>query len=135
MQHIIDSKTLSDTGKPLQKEQWSAAIDVLGSHSLANICAQIRYGGIVTACGLAQGMDFPATVAPFILRGITLAGIDSVMASRAKRIAAWEYLAKLLSTRLLEQITQTISLNECPQIARDMINGKIKGRYIVDPCL
>ena len=135
VKHFIDSKNLAAAGKPLQKEQWSAAIDVLGSHSLANICAQIQYGGIVTACGLAQGMDFPATVAPFILRGVTLAGIDSVMASRAKRIAAWEYLAKLLNTRLLEQITQTISLNECPQIAKEMINGQIKGRYIVDPSL
>ncbi|WP_367443581.1 MDR family oxidoreductase [Snodgrassella alvi] len=132
VQHIIDSKTLSDTGKPLQKEQWSAAIDVLGSHSLTNICAQIRYGGIVTACGLAQGMDFPATVAPFILRGITLAGIDSVMASRAKRIAAWDFLARHLDIQQLENIAHTISLNQCRDIAEDIISGKIRGRFIVD---
>ncbi|PIT27751.1 hypothetical protein BGI37_02985 [Snodgrassella alvi] len=132
VQHFIDSKTLASAGKPLQKEQWAAAIDVLGSHSLANICAQIQYGGIVTACGLAQGMDFPATVAPFILRGITLAGIDSVMAEYPKRIAAWNFLAKHLNTNQLQHIAQTISLNECPEIAQEIINGKIKGRFIVD---
>lgn len=130
--HFIDSQTLFSAGKPLQKEQWAAAIDVLGSHSLANICAQTQYGGIVTTCGLAHGMDFPATVAPFILRGITLAGIDSVMASRAKRIAAWEFLAKLLNPEQLEHIAQTISLDQCPDIAKQIINGNIKGRFIVD---
>jgi acrylyl-CoA reductase (NADPH) len=132
VQHFIDSKTLASAGKPLQKEQWAAAIDVLGSHSLANICAQIQYGGIVTACGLAQGMDFPATVAPFILRGITLAGIDSVMAAYPKRMAAWNFLAKHLNTNQLQHIAQTISLNECPEIAQEIIKGKIKGRFIVD---
>ncbi|PIT09822.1 acrylyl-CoA reductase (NADPH) [Snodgrassella communis] len=132
VQHFIDSKTLACAGKPLQKEQWAAAIDVLGSHSLANICAQIQYGGIVTACGLAQSMDFPATVAPFILRGITLAGIDSVMALYPKRIAAWDFLAKNLNTKQLQHIGQIISLNECPKIAQDIINGTIKGRFIVD---
>ncbi|PIT14141.1 acrylyl-CoA reductase (NADPH) [Snodgrassella alvi] len=132
VQHFIDSKTLAYAGKPLQKEQWAAAIDVLGSHSLANICAQTQYGGIVTACGLAQGMDFPATVAPFILRGITLAGIDSVMAALPKRIAAWDFLAKHLNTDQLQHIGQIISLNECPKIAQDIINGQTKGRFIVD---
>jgi acrylyl-CoA reductase (NADPH) len=132
VQHFIDSKTLACAGKPLQKEQWAAAIDVLGSHSLANICAQIQYGGIVTACGLAQSMDFPATVAPFILRGITLAGIDSVMAPYPKRIAAWDFLAKNLNTKQLQHIGQIISLNECPKIAQDIINGTTKGRFIVD---
>lgn len=130
---FIDSKTLATAGKPLQKEQWAAAIDVLGSHSLANLCAQTQYGGIITTCGLAQGMDFPATVAPFILRGVTLAGIDSVMASRAKRIAAWDFLAKLINSAQLEHIAQTISLDECPTVAANIINGKIKGRFIVDP--
>lgn len=132
VQHFIDSKTLACAGKPLQKEQWAAAIDVLGSHSLANICAQIQYGGIVTACGLAQSMDFPATVAPFILRGITLAGIDSVMAPYPKRIAAWDFLAKNLNTKQLQHIGQIIALNECPKIAQDIINGTTKGRFIVD---
>ncbi|WP_239325184.1 MDR family oxidoreductase [Snodgrassella gandavensis] len=132
VQHFIDSKTLACAGKPLQKEQWAAAIDVLGSHSLANICAQTQYGGIVTACGLAQGMDFPATVAPFILRGITLAGIDSVMAAQPKRIAAWDFLAKHLNTDQLQHIGQIISLNECPKIAQDIISGQTKGRFIVD---
>lgn len=132
VQHFIDSKTLACAGKPLQKEQWAAAIDVLGSHSLANICAQTQYGSIVTACGLAQGMDFPATVAPFILRGITLAGIDSVMATQPKRIAAWDFLAKHLNTDQLQHIGQIISLNECPKIAQDIISGQTKGRFIVD---
>lgn len=130
--HFIDSKTLANAEKPLQKQQWAAAIDVLGSHSLANICAQTQYGGIVTACGLAQGMDLPATVAPFILRGITLAGIDSVMAPYSQRIAAWDFLDKHLNTQQLQHIAHTISLNECPETAQDIIKGKIRGRFIVD---
>ncbi|MDF7667742.1 oxidoreductase [Orbaceae bacterium ESL0727] len=130
--HVIDSRTLSEVGKPLQKEQWAAAIDVLGSHALANVCAQIQYGGIVAACGLAQGLDFPSTVAPFILRGITLAGIDSVMAPYPKRVAAWDLLATHLDEQQLNRITHTISLNECQKVAEEMIAGQIRGRYIVD---
>jgi acrylyl-CoA reductase (NADPH) len=130
--HFIDSKTLNEAGKPLQKELWAAAIDVLGSHSLANVCAQVQYGGIVAACGLAQGLDFPATVAPFILRGITLAGVDSVMASYQKRIAAWDFLATHLDKQQLNLITNIISLDDCQRVANDIISGKTKGRFIVD---
>ena len=93
---IIDRATLSEKGKPLQKERWAGAVDSVGGHTLANVCASTRYGGVVTACGLAQSMDFPASVAPFILRGITLAGIDCVNAPYARRVAAWEALAREL---------------------------------------
>ncbi|MDF7669976.1 oxidoreductase [Orbaceae bacterium ESL0721] len=130
--HFIDSRTLRESGKPLQKEQWSAAIDVLGSHTLANICAQVKYGGIVAACGLAQGLDFPSTVAPFILRGISLAGIDSVMAPYQKRVAAWDFLGKNLNKKQLNLISKIISLNECQKVAEEMIAGEIRGRFIVD---
>jgi acrylyl-CoA reductase (NADPH) len=130
--NIIDSQTLKETGKPLQKEQWSAAVDVVGSHTLANICAQTQYGGIVTCCGLAQGIDLSTTVAPFILRGVTLTGIDSVMASYDKRIAAWNLLAYYLDEKLLSHISNTISLTECVEAANKMIAGQIKGRCVVD---
>ncbi|MCX8662824.1 oxidoreductase [Gilliamella sp. ESL0443] len=130
--HCIDRKILSESGKPLQKEQWIAAIDVLGSHTLANICAQIQYGGIVAACGLAQGLDFPSTVAPFILRGITLAGIDSVMTPYQKRIAAWNFLATYLDAQQLNHIANIITLDQCQLAAENMFSGRIKGRFIVD---
>lgn len=130
--HFIDSKLLSRAGKPLQREQWAAAIDVLGSHTLANVCAQIQYNGIVASCGLAQGLDFPSTVAPFILRGITLAGIDSVMASYQKRIKAWNFLASYLDAHQLNHIANIISLDECKIAAENMVSGKIRGRFIVD---
>lgn len=129
---IIDSQTLKEPGKPLQKERWAAVVDTLGSHTLANACAQTQYGGIVASCGLAQGMDFVATVAPFILRSITLAGVDSVMASYDKRIAAWNLLAQQLDDAILSHIGQPINLTDCVDIANKMIAGKITGRYIVD---
>lgn len=130
--NIIDSKQLKEAGKPLQKEQWSAVVDVVGSYTLANVCAQTQYGGIVACCGLAQGMDLPATVAPFILRGVTLAGVDSVMASYDKRIAAWQLIAENMDEKLYSHIAQTITLNECFEVANKMIASKIKGRFVVD---
>lgn len=130
--NIIDSKQLKEAGKPLQKEQWSAVVDVVGSHTLANVCAQTQYGGIVACCGLAQGMDFPATVAPFILRGVTLAGIDSVMTSYDNRIAAWNLLARHLDDKILAHIGNTIRLDECVDTAQNMIVGQTKGRFVVD---
>lgn len=130
--NIIDSKQLKEAGKPLQKEQWSAVVDVVGSYTLANVCAQTQYGGIVACCGLAQGMDLPATVAPFILRGVTLAGVDSVMASYDKRIAAWQLIAENMDEKLYSHIAQTIALNECIEVANKMIASKIKGRFVVD---
>ncbi|MWN32792.1 MULTISPECIES: acrylyl-CoA reductase (NADPH) [unclassified Gilliamella] len=130
--NVIDSQTLKEAGKPLQKEQWSAVVDAVGSHTLANACAQTQYGGIVACCGLAQGMDLPATVAPFILRGVTLAGVDSVMASYDKRVSAWQLLSQQLDAQTLANIGQTVTLNECVEVANNMIAGQIKGRYVVD---
>ena len=129
---IINGQSLKEPNRPLQKELWSAAIDVVGSYTLANICAQTQYGGIVACCGLAQGMDLPATVAPFILRGVTLAGVDSVMASYDKRIAAWQLIAQNMDEQLYSHIANTITLNECTDVAAEMIAGKIKGRFVVD---
>ncbi|HEY2684186.1 MAG TPA: MDR family oxidoreductase [Steroidobacteraceae bacterium] len=129
---VIDRAQFSSPGKPLAKERWAAAIDVVGSHTLANVCAQLRYGGVVAACGLAGGMDFPATVAPFILRGITLAGIDSVMRPRADRIEAWQRLARDLDMGKLEQLTTEIGLSEAIGHANAFLEGKVRGRFVVD---
>ena len=130
---IMDSSEYGSKGKPLAKERWAAAVDSLGSHTLANICAATRYGGIVTACGLAQGMDFEGTVAPFILRGVTLAGIDSVMRPQADREAAWQQLAEVFgSSPLLNAISENISLQDVPAAAEDLLAGKIRGRVVVE---
>ena len=128
---VIDRAELAAPGKPLQKERWSAVVDAVGSHTLANACAQTRYGGTVAACGLAQGMDFPSSVAPFILRGITLAGIDSVMAPLARRQLAWDRLARDLDPALLETITQEIALEQAPARAADLLAGQVRGRLVV----
>ncbi|HKY93115.1 MAG TPA: MDR family oxidoreductase [Nevskiaceae bacterium] len=129
---VIDRNELSAAGKPLQKERWAAVVDCVGSHTLANACAQTRYGGYVAACGLAQGMDFPGTVAPFILRGVSLLGIDSVMAPKALRDAAWNRLAANLDVKALDAISRTVSLGESLQAGADLIAGKIRGRVVVD---
>lgn len=130
---IVDRSTLSEPGKPLQKERWIAAIDSVGSHTLANVCASTRYGGVVAACGLAQGMDLPATVAPFILRGVTLAGIDSVQAPRERRVAAWTSLANEIDRETLDAIAREIPLAESIPAAQELLHGRIKGRLIVNP--
>ena len=129
---VIDRAALSAPGKPIQKERWAGVIDSVGSHTLVNAVAQTCYGGTVTACGLAQGMDFPASVAPFILRGVKLIGIDSVMAPLEKRVAAWDRLAHELDARKLETITQEISLAEALVKAPDILAGKIRGRLVVN---
>ena len=129
---IVERASLSAPGRPLARERWAGAIDSLGSHTLANVCASTRYGGCVAACGLAQGMDFPATVAPFILRGVTLAGIDSVMRPRADRLEAWSRLARDLDKRLLAPITRTIGLEEVIPTAGELLAGKVRGRVVVD---
>lgn len=129
---IVERASLSAPGRPLGRERWAGAIDSLGSHTLANVCASTRYGGCVAACGLAQGMDFPATVAPFILRGVTLAGIDSVMRPRADRLEAWSRLARDLDKRLLAPITRTIGLEEVIPTAGELLAGKVRGRVVVD---
>jgi acrylyl-CoA reductase (NADPH) len=129
---VIDRNELSAPGKPLQKERWAGVVDSVGSHTLANAVAQTRYGGTVTACGLAQGMDFPASVAPFILRGVKLIGIDSVMAPREKRIAAWNQLASDLDTNKLSTITQEIGLADALSKASKILAGKVRGRLVVN---
>jgi acrylyl-CoA reductase (NADPH) len=129
---VIDRAELSAPGKPFQKERWAGAIDSVGSHTLANICAQMRYGGAVAACGLAQGADFTSSVMPFILRGVRLLGVDSVMAPRPLRMAAWERLARDLDPALLEVIGAEIGLADAPAAATDLIDGKVRGRIIVD---
>ncbi len=129
---IIDRNTLSQPGKPLQKERWGGVVDSVGSHTLANACAQTASEGVVAACGLAQGMDFPVTVAPFILRGITLRGINSVYAVREKRERAWELLSRELDPATLESMITDIGLAEAIARAPDVLAGKIRGRLVVD---
>ncbi|SGY81800.1 Putative dehydrogenase, NAD(P)-binding domain and GroES-like domain [Moritella viscosa] len=129
---IIDRNSLSEPGRPMVKERWAAAIDSVGSHTLTNICAGLKYGGVVTACGLAQGMDFPASVAPFILRGITLAGIDSVMRPLADREEAWARLADLLTDGDFTSIGTEISLDEAVATAHELMAGKVRGRVMVN---
>ena len=128
---IIDRAELSVPGKPLQKERWAAVIDAVGSHTLANACAQTRYGGVVAACGLAQGTDFPATVMPFILRGVTLAGIDSVMAPLPKRQLAWNRLAQDLDLAKLESLIEEVPLEQAIEKAQALMAGQVRGRVLI----
>lgn len=128
---VIDRAELSAPGKPLQKERWRAVVDAVGSHTLANACAQTRYGGAVAACGLAQGAELPATVMPFILRGVALLGVDSVMAPLARRNEAWTRLARDLDPSLLEAITREITLPQAIDAAHALMAGKIRGRIVV----
>ena len=129
---VMDRAELSAPGKPLQKERWAGVVDSVGSHTLANAVAQVRYGGTVAACGLAQGMDFPASVAPFILRGVKLIGVDSVMAPIDRRIAAWSNLASEIKPDTLEKITQEISLADALAWAPKILAGEVRGRLVVD---
>lgn len=129
---IMDRAELSAPGKPLAKERWAGVVDTVGSHTLANACASTKYGGVVTACGLAQGMDFPASVAPFILRGVTLAGIDSVMAPRSVRETAWARLAQDLDTTQLEHITREVGLADAMGLGAEILAGQVRGRVVVN---
>jgi acrylyl-CoA reductase (NADPH) len=129
---VIDRKALSEPGKPLQKERWGAVVDSVGSHTLANACAQAMSEAVVAACGLAQGMDLPVTVAPFILRGVTLRGINSVYAPRALREKAWDHLSRELDAATLESMTTEIGLAEAIARAPDVLAGKVRGRLVVD---
>jgi acrylyl-CoA reductase (NADPH) len=129
---VLDRSALSAPGKPLQKERWAAVIDSVGSHTLVNACAQTRYRGTVAACGLAQGMDFPASVAPFILRGITLCGVDSVMAPKPLRLEAWQRLARDLDPHKLEEMTTGIVLRDSLSAAERILAGQVRGRIVVD---
>lgn len=128
----MDRAALSEPGKPLAKERWAGVIDCVGSHTLANACATTKYGGTVAACGLAQGFDFPATVMPFILRGVTLAGVDSVNAPIAKRQEAWDKLAATLKPETFEAVVEKIALSEAIEAAGKLLKGEIRGRVVVD---
>ena len=129
---ILDRAQFEGPGKPLGKERWAGAIDVVGSHTLANVCASMRYRGVVAACGLAGGMDFPATVAPFILRGVTLVGVDSVMCPRADRLEAWRRLSQDMDADKLELLTEEIGLSQVIDHATGLLEGRIRGRVVVD---
>jgi acrylyl-CoA reductase (NADPH) len=129
---VMDRALFASPGKPLAKERWAGAIDVVGSHTLANVCASMRYWGVVAACGLAGGLDFPATVMPFILRGVTLAGVESVMCPRAHRLDAWRRLSQDLDIDKLELLTEEIGLSQAIEHAAGLLDGKIRGRIVVD---
>jgi acrylyl-CoA reductase (NADPH) len=129
---VIDRAELSAPGKAIGKERWAGVVDAVGSHTLANACATTKYGGAVAACGLAGGMDFPATVAPFILRGVTLYGIDSVMAPMALRQQAWARLAKDLDMAKLESMTREIGMDAVVSTAAELLDGKVRGRVVVN---
>ncbi|WP_169717458.1 MDR family oxidoreductase [Comamonas serinivorans] len=129
---IVDRSELNAPAKPLQKERWAGAVDCVGSHTLANVCGSLKYGGAVAACGLAQGLDLPASVAPFILRGVALLGIDSVYAPRAKRERAWERLARELKPAQLAGNTRVIGLGEAIDTAHALMAGQVRGRVVVD---
>jgi acrylyl-CoA reductase (NADPH) len=128
---VLDRAGFSTPGRPLGKERWAGAVDVAGSHMLANVCATTKYGGTVAACGLAGGMEFPATVAPFILRGVTLAGIDSVMCPHARRLEVWRRLGRDLDLEKLNLMTRTIGLTETLDYADRLLSGTLRGRVVV----
>jgi acrylyl-CoA reductase (NADPH) len=134
-QEVIDRSQLSGAGKPLQKERFAAVIDSVGSHTLANALAQTKYAGVVAACGLAQGADLPSTVMPFILRSVSLLGIDSVMAPIAIRQEAWARLAKDLDLAKLKRITQVVSIQDAVPKAHELRQGSLKGRWVVEVSL
>ena len=129
---IIDARELSKTGSLLGKERWSGAVDSVGSRTLANVLSQIKYDGAVAACGLAQGSDLPATVMPFILRDVTLAGGDSVWAPREKREEAWGRLSTDLDIAKLDSMTARARLDDVPSLANEILAGNIKGRMVID---
>ena len=131
-QSIIDRAEFASPPKPLARSRWAGAIDVAGSTTLANVLSQMNYGGTVAACGLAQGMDLPTSVAPFILRGVKLIGVDSVMCPKPRRLQAWQRLAKDLDLEKLDHLTTHINLDDVPKAAQDILAGKIRGRLVVD---
>lgn len=129
---IIDRSELSAPGRPLGKERWAAGVDAVGSHTLANVLSMTKYGGAVAACGLAQGMDLPASVAPLILRGVALLGIDSVMCPKPRRLEAWQRLARDLDRDRLARMTTLIPLNDVIETGRAIVEGKVRGRVVVE---
>jgi acrylyl-CoA reductase (NADPH) len=129
---VIDRQTLSEAGAPVARERWAGAVDSVGSRTLVNVLAQTQYRGVVTACGMAQGVDLPGTVLPFILRNVTLAGIDSVNAPFQARTEAWSRLARDLNLNKLARTVQVVGLAAIPDVVRQMFAGKVQGRTVVD---
>lgn len=129
---MVAREMLTAKAGPLQKERWSGAIDSVGSVTLVNVLAQTIYGGAVAACGLAGGLDLPATVLPHILRGVALLGVDSVMAPKSKRVAAWGRLARDLKPELLAEITRVEPMSRVVELGQDIIDGRIRGRVVID---
>jgi acrylyl-CoA reductase (NADPH) len=129
---IIDRAALGSPGEPMQAERWAGAIDTAGSHTLVNVCASVRYGGAVAATGLAQGLDFPATVLPFVLRNLALYGVDSVMAPQSRRREAWSRLARDLPADKIDAITREIGLKEVIDLAPQILDGRVRGRLVVN---
>jgi acrylyl-CoA reductase (NADPH) len=129
---IIDRAELSGAARPLNKERWAGAVDTVGSTTLANVISMTKYDGCVAACGLAQGIDLPGSVAPFILRGVTLAGVDSVMAPRARRLEAWSRLARDLDTSKLDAMTVTRPISDVVSLAPAILEGKVRGRVVFE---
>lgn len=128
---IVERASLSEAGPPIARERWAGAVDSVGSHTLANVLAQTKYRGVVAACGLAQGMDLPASVAPFILRNITLAGVDSVNAPKPVRLEAWSRLARDLDLEKLASTVREIGLDDVPSVAAAILKGEVRGRTVV----
>ncbi|EPM7804187.1 zinc-binding dehydrogenase, partial [Escherichia coli] len=131
VEEIINRSELASPGKPLQKERWAAAIDTVGSHTLCNACAGVRYGSIVAACGMAQGMDLMGNVAPFILRGVTLKGIDSVMFAKEKRAAIWQQAVQYLPESRMDSLTTVYPLSDAITVAEKLLSGGIRGRAVI----
>jgi acrylyl-CoA reductase (NADPH) len=131
-QEIIDRSELSGPARPLGRERWAGGIDVAGSHTLANVLSMTHYGGAVAACGLAQGMDLPGSVAPFILRGVTLAGVDSVMCPKPRRLAAWNLLTRDLDRAKLDALTVPRRLEDVAKLAPEILAGKVRGRIVLE---
>ena len=129
---VIDRAEMSERGKPLQRERWAGVVDTVGSHTLANACAATRFNGAVAACGLAQGGDFPTTVMPFILRGVTLYGINSVFVPNALRAEAWALMAQHLSVAQLDALSNEIGLSEAIAYAPKLLAGEVRGRTVVN---
>ena len=129
---VIDREELAGKPRPLAKARWAGAVDVAGSVTLANVLSQVKYGGTVAACGLAQGMDLPASVAPFILRGVKLVGVDSVMCPKERRLQAWKLLAEELDGEKLAAMTSHITLDDVPDAAGKIVRGEVRGRLVVD---
>ena len=128
---FVDRAELQTPGKPLQRERWNGGVDTVGGVMLANVLASMAYEGIVAACGLAGGMDLPSTVAPFILRGVSLIGVDSVNCPTKRRSAAWDRLADLLSPADLDAVTHEVSLVDVPELGADILAGRVRGRTVV----